>query len=469
MTMSRSRVRIGALLTSAVLLLAACGGDDDGGGGGGGGNGSAAAKCPIGALAKASKPVQITMWHAMTRANEETLKALTDKFNGSQSDVRVSLVNQTSYTDTLTKFKAGLTSGDLPDLAQIQDISLQLMIDSQAALPAQACVDAEKYDLSDHVERVIQYYTVKDTLWPMPFNVSNPVLYYNKAAFRKAGLDPEKPPGSFDELREASQKIVDSGATKAGLAIKLDAWFLEHWTAGAGQTFVNNGNGREARATEVTFGEQPGPEIFEFLSSMVKDKLAVDTPNQGVDHYLAVANENAAMTIESSAGLGTIAQLLGSGQYANVELGVGPMPGPDGPSGVLVGGAALYLINKSPAAKQEAAWRFAKFLNEPESQAEWGAGTGYVPIRKSAVDLPPIQTRWAEIPGFKVAYDQLTTGSQSDATAGPVIGDYAGVREAVIAALESMYKSGLAPDKALKQAVDKSNAAIEEYNSRIGG
>ena len=157
--MSRPWARIGTVAVIGGLLVAACSsGDDKGSGGTGGGGGSAAGKCPLGAIAKASrKPVDITVWHAMTQANETTLKQLTDQFNGSQADVRVKLVNQTGYDDTFTKFKAGLGSGDLPDLVQLQDTSLQLMIDSRAVLPAQACVDAEKYDLSDHVTRVVDY------------------------------------------------------------------------------------------------------------------------------------------------------------------------------------------------------------------------------------------------------------------------------------------------------------------------
>src|SRR5436853_6010360 len=129
--MSRPWSRIGAVAMITGLLVAACssGNGKGTGGTGGGGGGTAAGKCPLGAIAKAPrKPVDITVWHAMTQANETTLKQLTDQFNGSQKDVRVRLVNQTNYEDTFTKFKAGLGSGDLPDLVQLQDISLQLMI-----------------------------------------------------------------------------------------------------------------------------------------------------------------------------------------------------------------------------------------------------------------------------------------------------------------------------------------------------
>jgi sn-glycerol 3-phosphate transport system substrate-binding protein len=453
------------------LLVAACGGgdgDNGGSGGGGGGGEQASGRCPLGAIARApGKPVEIILWHAMTQANEATLEQLTDQFNGSQGDVRVKLVNQTAYDDTFTKFKAGLGSGDLPDLVQLQDSSLQLMIDSQAILPAQACVDADKYDLSDHITRVVDYYTVEDVLWPMPFNVSNLVLLYNKQAFTRAGLDPEKAPATLDEIRAASEKIVASGAAKAGLALKTAPEYPEQWLAKAGQPYVNNGNGRQQRATEVTFDNQAGLDIYTWLSSMVKDKLAIATPNEGFNHLLAVANADAAMSIESSASLGTIVGVIGN--YPSVTLGVGAFPGPQGPGGVLVGGAALYLVNKSSPAKQEAAWRFAKFLNEPASQATWSAGTGYVPIRKSAIELEPITKRWAQVPGFKVAYDQLLAGASNAATAGPVIGDYAGVRKAVEDALQAMVTTGTPPKQAIDRAAQRANAAIKEYNTRVGG
>src|SRR2546427_2991099 len=282
--MSRPWSRVGAVAMATGLLMVACssGGGKASGTGGSGGGGTAAAKCPLGAIAKAPrKPVDITVWHSMTQANEATLKQLTDQFNGSQSDVRVKLVNQTGYEDTFTKFKAGLGSGDLPDLVQLQDTSLQLMIDSRAVLPAQACVDAEKYDLSDHIARVVDYYTVKNVLWPMPFNVSNLVLLYNKQAFTRAGLDPEKAPGTFDEIRAASEKIVSSGAAKVGLALKTAPEYPEQWLAKAGQPYVNNGNGRQQRATEVAFDNPVGLDVYTWIASMVKDKLAITTPTRG--------------------------------------------------------------------------------------------------------------------------------------------------------------------------------------------
>jgi sn-glycerol 3-phosphate transport system substrate-binding protein len=434
----------------------------------------ASAKCSVNALKNAkNKPVEITYWQGgFQRANEEALQRLVDRFNSSQNDVHVSVVNQSTYVDTLNKFRAGLSSGDLPDLVNIADTGLQQMIDTRAILPAQACVDADKYDLSDNLKRVVDYYSVKGKLYPMPFNVSNLVLYFNKKAFESAGLDPNAPPKTLDEVKTAAQKLKDSGAaSQAGFGLKLEPAYLEQWLALGGKTYVNNGNGRKSRATSTTFDNATGRETFTFLNDMVKSGLARTNPADGpqaLDNLIGIGNGNFGMTIESSGALGTIAQLLGSGQYPNVELGVAPMPGPTGKGGVLVGGAANYIVSKSSPEKQAAAWQFAKFLNDPESQADWSVGTGYVPIRQSAANLPQVQQRWAEIPGFKVAYDQLVGGVVNAATAGPVIGDYQGVRDAVLDSEQQMF-NGMSPSAALKQAKQNANGKIEEYNSRVSG
>ena len=200
--------------------------------------GGAKAKCPLGAIDKAGdEPVEVVFWHGTNRASEEALQRLADQFNASQTDVQVRLVNQTSYRDTIDKYRAGLSSGDLPDLVMIAETGLQQMIDSQSVLPAASCVKADKFDMSDHVKRVTEYYTVEGTLWPMPFNVAGPLLYYDKAAFRKAGLDPEKPPTNLDEVRAAAQTLKDTGSVdNAGFGFKLDPWLFEQWIAIGGKT-----------------------------------------------------------------------------------------------------------------------------------------------------------------------------------------------------------------------------------------
>jgi sn-glycerol 3-phosphate transport system substrate-binding protein len=466
------RSRAWLIIVAAMTVLAsACGGGDDDEGAGGDGGGGDLPPCPIDALDAASTdgPVEIVFWHAMTRANEETLVQLTDEFNDSQDRVQVSLVNQTSYDDLQQTYRAGLETGELPDVVQHQEIYLQQMIDTQSALPVQSCVDATDYDTSDFVERTLRYYEVEGVQWALPFNVSNPVLFYNRTAFTRAGLDPDDPPDTLEELRTAAQALKDAGF-EAGMGLKLDGWHLEQFLALQGQTFVDNGNGREARATEVTFDSESGEEVFSFLADLVADGLAITSPRDGpgqFDNLLGIAGERWGMTIDSSATLGTIFELLQGGQYANVDPAVAAMPGRTDEGGVLVGGASLY-ISAREEEKQAAAWEYMTFLTSPESQSVWSAGTGYIPVRQSATELPEVQQRWAEVPGFQVAYEQLVEGAENDATAGAVMGDLFAVRSAIEGAETRMLLENQDPAEALADAAEAANAIIQDYNERIG-
>ncbi len=428
--------------------------------------------CPLSALSKAKGTVNITLWHQFPRANEQAIQALTNQFNASQSKIHVSLVNQTTYQDLFNKYVAGLSTGDLPDVVQIEDEGLQQMIDTRSVLPVQSCVNADHYgELGDFVERDLRYYTVKGVLWAMPFNVSAPVFYYNTKAFTKAGLDPSSPPKTLDQVKADAEKLKSSGAvTQAGFGLKNDPWYLQQWLAKTNFTFVNNGNGRNGRATKTTLQNATGLQAFQWMSDMVSGGLAVPNdylnPSSAVNNLIGIGNGNLAMTIDTSAALGTISQLLASGAYPNVGLGVSPIPSPPGSGGFRVGGAGLYLSTKSSPEKQAAAWQFLKFLDSPASQAQFAAATGYIPNRKSSVTLSAIQDLWARIPGYKVAYDELTSGADNLASAGPVFGDYIGVREAITAAEGKMF-NGEKPAAALAEAQSKASATLAAYNARV--
>ena len=120
--------------------------------------------------------------------------------------MKVNLVNQIDYAQTFTKYKAGLATGDLPDIVQLQETEQQQMIDTQTVLPAGVCAKADKFSFSDFLPRVISYFTVEGKQYAMPFNTSGPVLYYNKKAFTAAGLDPDSPPKTLDEVRAAARE-----------------------------------------------------------------------------------------------------------------------------------------------------------------------------------------------------------------------------------------------------------------------
>jgi len=431
-----------------------------------------AARCPLAALRRADAPVHITMWHSAVRVNEQTLQELTDEFNASQHQVTVDLVNEVEYSQTLAKLKAGLATGDLPDVVQIQDTDQQQMIDSGVVLPASACAAADHYSFADFLPRVTSYYNAGGTQYAMPFNVSGPVLYYNRTAFRAAGLDPDAPPKTLSEVRSAAQALQRTGvATPLGL--RTDPGLVEQWTATAGGLYVDQQNGRPRRATKAVFDTADGRRLFAWMSAMVDDGLAATNPDVGTgdsDDLLGIASGAHAMAFDTSADLGTV--MAGVGAFPNVEVGVAPLPGPptsspSTPGGVTVSGGALYMLNRSAPAKQAAAWKFLKFLDRADNVATWAIHTGYVPIRRSSANSAEMQAFWAQHPEYEVAYDQLANGPSTSATAGALIGNYAGVRDAVRDAENRMFLEGQSPRDALAAAARDATRAIADYDDRL--
>jgi sn-glycerol 3-phosphate transport system substrate-binding protein len=481
-----ARPRSLAALALAGLLAVACGGGDDDGGGGGsadpGGGGDDLPACPVDALeeAAAGGPVEVTFWHAMGGADlEGALVALTDEFNASQDRVHVELLNQQGYEENFESYRTA-TAADRPAIVQLPDYYLQAMADSGTTIPAQACVEASGFDLDPLVDRVVEYYTLDDVLQTMPFNVSNPVLYFNRAAFEAAGLDPSAPPTTLEELRTASQAIVDSGAATYGIALETGfdsggGWGIEQWFARAGELYADNDNGRTARATEVLFDNELGVEIFGFLQQMVQDGLAVNVGENsaGTDGLfkLADASEPAAMTLYSSAGISSVLNALEGGLipgFGPENLGIGPLPAPEGEGGVTVGGAALWLVQDQPDEVIAGAWEYITFLLSAQSQSDWSVGTGYVPVNEGAVELAPLADTFAADPRFRVAYDQLVAGVVNPATAGPVLGPLRQVRGEVAAALQAVLSGGADPADALAAAAEASDALLEDYATRTG-
>ena len=256
------------------------------------------------------------------------------------------------------------------------------------------------------------------------------------------------------------------------MGLKLDPWYLETELATADQLFANNANGRTTRATRAVFAGPTGTQVFSYLDQLVSSGSAATNSVAGADAYdnlLGIGSGKYAVAIDTSAALGTIEQLLS--QYPNVQLGVAPLPTvqstPTG--GVQPGGSALWISNKSSAAKQAAAWQYVAFLDSTASQVTWSAGTGYIPLRTSAAQSSTIQSLWATSPQFKVPYTQLTSGIESPATAGAVLGPFDDVRTAIVNAENSMFTNGTSPTAALARAQAASDALIATYNQRIGG
>lgn len=423
-----------------------------------------------------SGPVHIRFWHSETAAAEENLVKLVERFNASQDEVRVEAIFQGNDADLAVKLIASMGSGEVPTVAYMSEPFTQRLIDSGEIVPIQEYVDRDDYDLSDFAPASLAYYTVGDILYAMPHGLAVPLMYYNKIPFREVGLDPEQPPEDLDEARAMSEKLVQrdsaGNVTRSGLALDIDPWFVELVLAGAGELYVNNDNGREGIATEVAFDNDAGRTLFRWWHDMVDEGLALNVGRSptGADDLLAVGAKKAVMAISTSAAMRSVVDVIGEGMEG-IELGVAPAPGipgavPEGSPGVY--SRSLWIMSGRPEAERDAGWKFIKWLVEPEQQAEWFAGSGYLPVRNSAYDYPAAQDIIARYPDFQLPADLFEKTETTAAALGPILGPFAEVREAVLSGIESMLAGSASSDEAIEAATEAGNEAISEYNRRLG-
>jgi sn-glycerol 3-phosphate transport system substrate-binding protein len=257
---------------------------------------------------------------------------------------------------------------------------------------------------------------------------------------------------------------------RSGIALDIANWseriFAEH-----NDLWVDNENGHEGRATKVLFDNDTGRWLFQWWHDMVDEGLAFNVGRNPtyVEGFLAMASGRAAMTFSYPGALRSVIDALEKGGQG-VEIGISRLPGvPGGTGQPSFSSLGLWILNVRPKAEQEAAWKFIKWLMEPEQQAEWFAGSGYLPVSHSAIDLPAAQDIVARYPLFQVALDLYLNTPAMPATVDALLGPRYQVREIVYTAVEEMLEGGKEPQQALKDAAAGSNEAIAEYNRRMGG
>ncbi len=441
----------------------------------------AATKAPAAAATATTAPTKvappgatrIAWWHAMSGdTGGVVIPKLADDFNASQKTCFVDPTFQGSYDDELNKLKAGLQTKDVPALVQIYDIGTRLMVDLKVATPVQDFIDKEKYDISDLEPNVLAYYTVDNKLQSMPFNTSNPILYFNVDAFKAAGLDPANPPRTWDQVREAAKKLVKKDAsgnvTQYGVSFAIYGWFVEQLLAVSGGQYVNNGNGRDATATAATFNSPEGVAVLTWWKQMFDDGSMGNFGRATTDTRNAFIAGKTAMIIESTA---TVASLI-SGSKGKFELGTGLLPRPNEDAfktaGTIIGGASNWILNARPAAEQQCAWEFVKFLSAAPQQAYWHTSTGYYPIRKSAYNEQLDKDWVAKYPQFKTAIDQLHMAPNNRVTQGGLIGVFPSARQTVETGIEALLAAKSTPKDTMDNAAKTVTQAIVDYNKSMG-
>jgi sn-glycerol 3-phosphate transport system substrate-binding protein len=481
------RLGLMAAMVAAAVVAAACSEPPTTGSGSAVevGPGAELPDCPLDALDEAKGPVDVNLWYGgLVGSTKATIEDIVARFNASQDQVRVTANDQGSaYDQVFRKYESASSASpdQLPDLIYLEDTQLQVMVDSGQVLPAQACMEAAGYDLTDLEPVARSKYTVGDVLYPGYMNVSTPVLYYNKAHWLKAGLDPNDPPQTLDEIYAQARALKDAGVSDKPLSFKADRWFFETWLTGIGEDIVNNGNGRDAPATEATFDTPAADDLVGWLKKMDDEGLlnAFADTEGNIDQFLALATQQSSMLIETSTASATIADALGGNLTAS-EAGVdfdtsvldktelvpasAAMPGIEAAGKVFPTGGAFYILNTSEPAQQAASWKFLEFMLTPEIAKVWHLNGGYLPIVKAVEDDPQVQAFWRDdLAGtlLQTAVEQLSDADPD--LPGPLIGPYVDEALAIENALDAVLFDNQDVDESLARAQDEVTQSLERY------
>lgn len=486
------RLRTVAVLVLLTVVTGACSNSSGTPGGTGGSGGTDAGgeqarlpPCPVDALKSANGPVEVVVWHFLQAKTKDALDQIAARYNASQSKVKVRVENQGQSNDELWKsYRSGIKAKSLPAIAILDDTVTQQIIDSGTVLPAQSCINAERYDMSDFLPSAKAFYTQRGTLYPGSLNLSGALLYFNKNHFRRAGLDADSTPKTLDEMAEWARKIKAAGVVDKPIVLQVSPPLIEMLLTGIRVPFVNNDNGRgPGETTEATFDQAQTVELYRWVRRMIDEGLLDALPQSPgqVGHYLAMASQKSSMTIETSTAATSVEAFLkgdlktdglpsnidpSSVDTSKLDIGAAPVPGIREPGRLAMGGGAWYMTNTTSPEVQAAAWDFIKFFNQADNQATWNIVGSYLPYRMSAVEQPDLRAMWTDTLSGRwlaVAYKELLDGIDPSFP-GPMLGPYERMRDEVRKSIDELIFNNGEPAAVVSKAADGTTKAIQEYN-----
>jgi len=442
---------IGLLLIFVVGIVVACGEKKE------------EASQEAGVADTSKEVIEIQWWHAMGGALGERVNDIAVKFNESQDKYKVVPVYKGNYTETMTAAIAAFRAREAPHIVQVFEVGTYSMMLSGAIKPIHELM-AESglpFNQDDYIQPVITYYTNADgKMMSMPFNSSTPVMYYNKTAFEKAGLDPNKPPKTWEEVEEYARKLKEAGY--CGFTTTWQSWvMLENFSAWHNVAFANKENGFKGLDAELTINGDLQVRHIQQLADWHKEGLFNYGGRRSEAGYLFI-NQEVAMIFDSSAGLASY-----KANIKDWEFGVTPLPYwsdvEDAPQNSIIGGASLWVFDGHSEEEYKAIAEFMNFLSSPEIQFWWHKETGYVPITKAAYELAKQKGYYEEEPFQEIAIQQLMNKEPTENSKGIRLGNFVQIRDVINDELEYVWNGEKTAEQALNDAVKRGNELLREF------
>jgi sn-glycerol 3-phosphate transport system substrate-binding protein len=415
-----------------------------------------------------NKPIEIQMWMGLTGLGGETLTKYGEEFNKMQSEYKVTVSFKGQYPEQRAAAVAAFRAGNPPHIMQMFDAgSGDMMGAKNAVVPVSEVFKRANipFNAADFIAPARGYYGLKDgSLLSMPFNVSTAVLFYNKDAFKKAGLDANKPPATWPELINAAKKIRSTNAANCGFTTTWLAWIqLEQFGARHNASLGTQSNGRAGLNSELNFASNPAfTKQVQTLVDMQKDK-SFDYKGRSNDASASFQNGECAMITQSSGAYG------GYIRDAKFDWGVAPLPyWPDAkgaPYATTVGGASLWVFNapKRSDAEFKGVAKFLDYLRSTAVMSDWAKTTGFLPATNAAFKYLTDEGFYAQNPRAAVAIGTLASGKQGEHTGGYRFGRWTEIRDFYHEEVEKALQGKQTAKEAIENAQKRGNAALRAF------
>ena len=409
--------------------------------------------------------IEIDWWHSMGGALGEEVDSIAQGFNASQPQFRINAIFKGGYSETMNGAVAAFRAGEQPHIVQIYEVGTATMMAAEGAIyPVwQLMRDMEvPLESADYLPAILAYYAdSQGRLISMPFNSSTPVVYYNKGAFKKAGLDPLTPPATWPQLEQQVSQLLQSGMA-CGFTTAWQSWVqIENFGTWHNIPFATRSNGFDGLDTELLINREAHVKHIAQLARWQEKRIFVygGRSSQSSTQFY---NGDCAIYMNSSAAYAGIQE-----NVTTFEFGVGFLPyWPDlieEPQNSIIGGASLWTFRGHGRAEYEGIAQFYAYLTSREVQARWHQSTGYLPVTFAAYELTQADGFYQRNPGTEVAIKQLTRNSPTAHSRGLRFGSFVQIRDTINAELEAVWAGKKSAREALDEAVERGNVLLRRF------
>ncbi len=417
----------------------------------------------------ASAQIEIQFWHALTGANNEVVVRLSEEFNQSQKEYKVVPSYKGSYADTMNAGIAAFRAGNAPHILQVFEVGTATMMAAKGAVkPVHVLMQeaGEKFDPNAYLPTNTGYYsTLKGEMLSFPFNSSSAVMWYNKDAFTKAGLDPNAPPKTWPEVFAAAKKLKAAGYTACGFSTAWITWLnIEQFSAWHNLAIGTKGNGMDGFDTVLTFNNPTMLRHLETLVELQKDKTF---------DYSGRTNTGEGRFTSGECPI----FLTSSGFYGNVAANAkfnwanAPMPYyPDvagAPQNSIIGGASLWVMGGRKADEYKGVAKFFAFLSDTERQIGLHTKSGYLPITKAAYEKTKSSGFYKDKPYLETPLLELTNKAPTDNSRGLRFGNMVQLRDIWAEEIEAALAGKKTAKQALDEAVARGNTLLRQFEKTV--